>query len=173
MECVCWPIHRYAKCYHFGGTDLPYLVVTVRVPRQIAAQCKKLARALGWQLADFLRVAIFLGAAFFLITADSPEAETAASTLLGGLELLKPLRSFSFKIGGRPYAQRILGRKSALITFGLPNSVCDQIAILAELWGVSRNEAYSKSLRQGLLICAKAQESVMIASRKRSSPLKS
>jgi len=134
MECVCSPIHSYAKWYPFGGTDLPHLVVTVKVPRQIAAQCKKLAGALGWQLADFLRVAIFLGAAFFLITADNPEAETAAGTLLGGLELLKPLRSFSFKIGGRPYAQRILGRKSALITFGLPNSICDQIAILAELW---------------------------------------
>ena len=114
---------------------------------------------------------IFLGAAFFFLTVDNPEAETAASTILGGLELLRPSRSFKF--GARPYAQRIPGRKSALITFGLPNSVCDQIAILAEMWGASRNEAYNKSLRQGLLICAKAQESVMIASRKRSSPLKS
>jgi hypothetical protein len=115
-------------------------------------------------------VVIFLGAAFFFLTVDNPEAETAASTLLGGLELLKSSRSFSFKLGARPYAQRIPGRKSALITFGIPNSVCDQIAILAELWGASRSEAYNKSLRQGLVIYAMAQESVMIASRKRSKP---
>jgi hypothetical protein len=155
---------------------MPYLVVTARVPRQIAAQCKELARALGWQLADFLRTAIFLGAAFFCLTVDNPKAETSASTLLRGLELLKPSRSlmsFSFKLGARPYARRILGRKSALITFALPNSMCDQIAILAELWGASRNEAYNKSLRQGLLICLKAQESALIASRKRSAHPKS
>lgn len=35
------------------GSDLPYLVVTIRVASQAAIQCKELAQNLGWQLPDF------------------------------------------------------------------------------------------------------------------------
>lgn len=142
---------------------MPYLTVTVRVPRQVAVQCKDLARCLGWQLADFVRTTICLGATFSFLAADRPEAEEAVRVLLGDLGPLRLSRSFSLNIRERPYAYRIRGRKSALITVSVPRSISDEIALFANLFGASRNEAFNKSLQQGLMVYLKAQTSILNA----------
>jgi len=152
--------------HHFsnGGADLPYLVVTVRVPSQVAIKCKDLAQNFGWQLADFLRTLICVGTVFVFLTAGSPDRQEAATKLLGGLKLVKLSRSFSLRPSERPYAFRIRGRKSTLLTLSLPQSVCDLVAIYADRMKASRNEAYYKFLQQGLLIYLKAQTSLLEAS---------
>lgn len=140
---------------------MPYSVVTVRVPRRLAIQCEDLARTLGWQLADYLRTVISIGAIFFILSTASPEGQKAASKLLGGLELLKLSRSFSLHPARRPYAFRIQGRKSTLVTLSLPQSLRNLVETYAGLLKASRNQAYYKCLHQGLLIYLKAQTSIL------------
>ena len=170
IECVCWPIHSNGMRYIFtdgGQADLPYRVVTVRVPSQVATQCKDIAQNFGWQPADLLRTLICIGATLFFLSTESPTHREAASTLLGGLKLLKLSWSFSLHPSERPYAYRIRGRKSTLMTLSLPDSVCDLVAIYADLMKASRNEAYHKCLQQGLLAYLKAQTSILHAERGR------
>lgn len=140
---------------------MTYLVVTVRVPSQIVTQCKGIAQNFGWQLADLLRTLICIGATFFFLSVESPDGEEAVSTFLGGLKLLKLSRGFGLHFSERPYAFRIWGRKSTLVTFSLPRSLCGQVAIYAGLKKASRNQAYYKCLHQGLLIYLKAQTSIL------------
>ena len=125
-----------------GGADLPCLVVAVRILSQIAIQCKGLAQNFGWQLADFLRTLICIGATFFYLSRGSLQGPEAASTLLGGLKLLKLSRGLNLRFRKQPYAFRIRGRKSTLKTLSLPESVCGLVAIYAGLMQASRNEAY-------------------------------
>lgn len=143
------------------------MVVTVRVSSQISFQCKDLAKNFGWQLADLLRTLICVGGIFAFLTTMNPDREKAASVVLGGLRLLKPSSGFSLRLPSdeRPYAFRIQGRKSSLLTLSLPASVCDLVALYAEMMKASRNQAYYKLLQQGLLIYLKAQTSLLEASR--------
>jgi len=141
-----------------GGVHLPYATVTVRVPAQIANQTRETARSLGWELADYLRTLICLGAVFFYLSFYS--CIDAAATLLGGLELLTLSRSFSLHFSRRPYKFRIPGRKSTLTTLSLPHAICDLATYAGEV-KTSRNEAYSKWLQQGLIIYLKTQTTIL------------
>jgi hypothetical protein len=145
---------------------VPYVTVTVRVPVHVANQTRETARILGWELADYLRTLICLGAVFFYLSFASQDRKDAATTLLGGLELLTLSRSFSLHFSRRPYKFRIVGRKSTLTTLSLPRTICDLVATYAEKMKTSRNEAYSKCLQQGLLIYLKAQATILQASHK-------
>lgn len=140
---------------------MPYVTVTVRVPEQVADRAREIAKMLGWQLADYLRTLICLGASFFLLSFGSQDLQEAATKLLGGLELLKPSRSFSLNFSQRPYKFRIHGRKSTLATLSLPQAICDMVTTYASKMKVSRNEAYSKCLQQGLLIYLKTQTAIL------------
>ncbi len=140
---------------------MPYVVVTVRVYRQLAIRLKELAKAFGWELADFQRALICIGMAFFGLSFGNPDHEEAAKKLLGGLEPLRLSRSFALAFSERPYAFRIPGRASALITLNLPRTVCDLVATYSGLMKASRNEAYSKCLQQGLLIYLKVQATIL------------
>ncbi len=144
---------------------VPYVPVTVRVPERMAAQVKELAESSGWQLADYLRTLICLGAVFFSLSYGNHELEEAANELMGGLKLLKLPRGFSLHFSKRPYAFRLRGRKSTLTSLSLPNPVCDLISIYANLKNASRNKAYYRCLEQGLLIYLKAQGTILHASR--------
>jgi hypothetical protein len=135
---------------------MPYQTVTVRVPSHTAAQCRKLAQDFGWQLADFLRTLICIGTTVIFLAARSPDAEQAASVLLGGLKLVKVSASFSMGLSERPYSIRIPGRESTLLTLSLPASMCDFVATYAAMREVSRNQAYYKLLQQGLITLMKA-----------------
>jgi hypothetical protein len=146
--------------------NLAYVTVTIRIPLQVANQAKEAARISGWELADYLRSLICVGAAFFFLSFGSQASQEAATTLMGGLELLKLSRTFSLHFHERPYAFRIHGRKSTLATFSLPPAVCNLVATYASLMKASRNQAYSKCLQQGLLIYLKAQATSLQASRK-------
>lgn len=150
---------------HLQSVKVPYVPVTVRVPEQVAAQVKELAEFSGWQLADYLRTLICVGAIFFFLSFGSQELEEAANKLLGGLELLRLSRSFSLHFRQRPYAFRIRGRRSTLSSLSLPKSVYDLIVTYAGLKKASRNQAYYKCLHQGLLIYLKAQTTILHASR--------
>ena len=143
---------------------MPYATVTVRVPAQLAGQVKFLGRTLEWQLADFYRTLISIGASFFFLSYGSEQGQEAATTLMGGLKLLKVSRSFSLQFSDRPYAWRIPGRKSTLITLNLPRSARDLISLYASLTKTSRNETYNKCLQQGMLVYLKAQEKIVRAS---------
>lgn len=145
---------------------LPYVTVTVRVPEQVSTRARQIAEMLGWQLADFLRTLICLGASFFLLSFGNQDLQEAARKLLGGLELLKLSRSFSLNFSQRPYKFRIHGRKSSLATLSLPPAICEMVTTYASNMKVSRNEAYSKCLQQGLLIYLKAQTTILQASQK-------
>ena len=142
---------------------MPYLAVTVRVSKQIAIQCKEITQKFGWQLADLLRTLICIGAVFAFLEHKSLEREKAASTLLGGLKLARPSGGLSRQFSERPYAFRIQGRKSTLLTLSLPESLCDLIALYANQMEASRNETYYKFLQHGLLIYLKAQTSLLEA----------
>jgi hypothetical protein len=120
---------------------------------------------LGWELADYLRTLICLGASLFLLSSGSEDLREAASKLLGGLELLTLSRSFSLNFSQRPYKFRIHGRKSTLVTLHLPPAICDMITTYANKMKASRNETYSKCLQQGLLIYLKAQTTILEGSR--------
>lgn len=133
---------------------MPYPAVTVRVSNQVATQCKDLAQNFGWQLADLMRTLISVGAVFAFLTHKNPEREEAASILLDGLKIARPSMALSMQ---RPYALRIQGRKSTLLTMSLPDSLCDLITLYANEIGASRNETYYKLLQHGLLIYLKAQ----------------
>ena len=136
---------------------LTYHAVTVRIPSKIAKQCKDLANVLKWQLADLQRTLICIGAVFALLGDRSHESEQAAVALLGGLELLKPLNSFALKPRERPYARRMIGRSSTLLTLNLPDSLCEIVTIYSTKMKASRNQTYCKLLEQGLLVYLKAQ----------------
>lgn len=142
---------------------MPYVTVTVRIPEQVANRARETAKMLGWQLADYLRTLICLGASFFFLSIDSQDQQEAATKLLGGLELLKLSRSFSLHFSQRPYKFRIHGRKSTLATLSLPSAICETVTTYANKMKVSRNEAYSKCLQQGLLIYLKAQTIILQA----------
>ena len=144
-----------------GGVHLPYATVTVRVPAQVANQTRETARSLGWELADYLRTLICLGAVFFCLSFGSQDRIDAAGTLLGVLELLNLSRSFSLHFSRRPYKFRIPGRKSTLTTLSLPHAICDLVATYAGEVKTSRNEAYSKCLQQGLIIYLKTQTTIL------------
>jgi hypothetical protein len=168
IECVCWPIHSHTKrrLVSKGGVYLPYVSLTVRVPGQVANQTRETARILGWELADYLRTLICLGVVFFYLSFASQDRQDAASKLLGGLELLKLSRSFSLHFSRRSYKFRSSGRKSTLATLSLPPAICETVTTYANKMKVSRNEAYSKCLQQGLLIYLKAQTTILQASQK-------
>ena len=144
---------------------LPYVTVTVRVPERLAGQVKYLAKTSEWQLADLYRTLLSIGASFFFLSYESEQCREAAAALMGGLKLLKVSRSFSLQFSDRPYAWRIPGRKSTLITLNLPRSVRDLISLYASLTKTSRNETYNKCLQQGMLVYLKAQEKIVRASR--------
>ncbi len=150
---------------HLHAVRAPYVPLTVRVPEQVAAQVKELAESSGWQLADYLRTMICVGAIFFFLSYGSRELEEAANKLLGGLKLLKLSRGFSLWFSERPYSFRFKGRKSTLTSLSLPNSVCELIGFYANLKKTSRNQAYYKCLQQGLLIYLKAQGTILLAAR--------
>lgn len=139
---------------------MPYQTVTLRVPSQTAAQCRTLAQEFGWQRADFLRTLICIGTTVVFLAARSPDAEQAASVLLGGLKLVKVSSSFSMRLRERPYSVRMLGRESTLLTLSLPASMCDLVATYASTREVSRNQAYYKLLQQGLITFMKALTSL-------------
>jgi len=145
---------------------MPYVAVTVRIPSQILLQAREFAKTSGWELADFLRTLISIGAAFFFLSYGSQAGQEAASTLLGGVKLLTLSKSFSLHFSQRPYALRIPGRKSTLATLSLPQSVCELMAAYAGLMDASRNQVYSKCLHEGLLIYLKAQSTILAASQK-------
>lgn len=65
----------------------------------------------------------------------------------------------------RPYAVKILGRESTLLTLSVPESLCALVATYAGLCEASRNQAYYKFLQQGLLIYLRAQTSLGESSR--------
>lgn len=99
---------------------MAYVTVTIRIPLQVANQAKEAAKISGWELADYLRSLICVGAAFFFLSFGSQASQEAATTLMGGMELLKLSRTFSLHFHERPYAFRIHGRKSTLATLSLP-----------------------------------------------------
>jgi hypothetical protein len=144
---------------HSWRIVLPYFPTTVRISTQVALQLRELAKIFGWQLADFMRTLVCIGAVFFFLTFDSQDGQMAASGLLG-MELLKLSRSFSLH-GERHYTFRISGRKSSLLTLNLPESVRTLVATYAHQRKTSRNEVYYKFLTQGLLIYLKAQKRVL------------
>ncbi len=150
---------------HLRSVKLPYVPVTFRVPEQMIAQVKELAKLSGWQLADYLRTMICLGAVFFFLSFGSQEREEAANKLMGELKLLKLSRGFSLHFRKRPYAFRLRGRKSAVTSLSLPNSLCELMSVYAKLKKASRNQTYYKCLQQGLLIYLKAQATILHASR--------
>ncbi len=140
---------------------MPYLRVTIRLPKAVVGQCENLAKEFDWQLADLLRTLICIGATFVFLAAKSPERHESAEKLLGGLELVRLSRSFSLRLSKRDYAFRVRGRQSALLSVSLPKSVCDLVGIYADLKKGSRNQAYHKLLLQGLIAYFKAQASLL------------
>jgi hypothetical protein len=143
-----------------GRSDLPYVHVTIRVPEPLARQVRELAKFSGWQLADLQRTLICLGATFFILSCGTEASEEAATTLMGGMKLLRFSRSFRIAFRRRPYAFRH-HTKSMFATLSLPGSVCEVIAAHAEFRHVARNQVYNKFLQQGLLIYLKAQANAL------------
>jgi hypothetical protein len=136
--------------------------VALRIPRPVALHVRQAAKILGWQLADFQRTLICLGATFFLLTYGNEASEEAATALMGGMKLLRFSRSFGLTPGGRrPYAFRHRFAKSTFATLSLPESVREVITAYADLRHVTRNQVYSKCLQQGLLIYLKAQTTAL------------
>jgi hypothetical protein len=138
-----------------------YVSVTVRVPAQVEFQVRGFAKAFGWHMSDALRVFSCIGATFFFLTYGNKTKQEAATSLLDGMKLLRFFRSFSLNFSERPYALRLYGRKSKLMTLSLPQSLCEVIAAYASLEEVSRNQVYNKCLQQGLLIYLKAQAGIL------------
>jgi len=147
------------------GSCLTYRRVTIRIATSVAVQVNDLVKALGWQRADFLRTLLCIGATILILSHENEASREAATTLLSGLKLIRLSRSFSLnpRIGGRPYAFRTRFRNSTLITLSLPNSLADLVAAYASLVHASRNQAYSKSIQQGLLIYLKTQATTFAA----------
>jgi hypothetical protein len=139
---------------------LGYVTLTIRVPEHAVHQAREVAKISEWHLADFLRTLICLGAVFFLLSFDSEERLGAATVLPGDLDLLKLSRSFSLRFSKRRYKFRTPGRKSKLVTIRLPRGIHQMAASYAERMKVSRNEVYSKSIQQGLLIYLKAHTTI-------------
>ena len=145
------------------GSCLTYRRVTIRIATSVAVQVNDLVKALGWQRADFLRTLLCIGATFLILSHENEASRQAATTLLSGLKLIGVSRSFSLnpRIGGRLYAFRMRFRNSTLIPLSLPNSLADLGAAYASLVHASRNQAYSKSVEQGLLIYLKTQATTL------------
>jgi len=146
---------------------MAYVNVTLRVPSPVAVQVRELAKALGWQLADFLRTLTCLGCTFLLLAHIDEAKRDAATALMAGMKPLRPSRSFSLnpRPHRRPYAFRHGFRRSTLITLSLPESFRDLMAAYAASAHVSRNEMYNKSLQQGLLIYLKTQADLLATSK--------
>ena len=138
---------------------MPYVPTTVRISTQVALKLRELAKLLGWQLADFMRTLVCIGAVFFFLTSDSQDGQIAAGRLLG-MKLLTLSKSFNLH-SGRRYVIRISGHKSSLLTLNLPESVRTLVATYAQQRRTSRNEVYCKFLTQGLLIYLKAQQPIL------------
>lgn len=161
---MCIPGNTFAlKVAPFGsgGFGLPYQRVSLRVRSGVALQLREIAKNLGWQLADLQRTLICVGATLYGLSSRSPGCKAAATTLLDGLQLLELSANFSPNPWARPYALRLPGRESELITLHLPSSVCATVAASADHAKVSRNEVYAKFLEQGLLTFLKAQATTL------------
>ncbi len=144
-----------------GAKGVPYLRVTIRLPKAVVGQCEHLAMEFGWELADLLRTLICIGATFVFLTAKSPERHESAEKLLGGLEIVTLSRSFSLRLTKRNYAFRLWGHQSTLLSVSLPKSVCDLVGVYADLKKASRNQTYHKLLLQGLIAYFRAQASLL------------
>ena len=140
-----------------------YVLVTVRMPEAVALQIRNFAKDAGWQLADFQRTLLCIGAAFFFLSYGNEAGQEAASTLMSGMKLLKFTRSLGLnpRLRHGRYAFRNRFGKSTLTTLSLPESFIEGLAAYADLRRVSRNQVYSKSLQQGLLVYLKAQAYVL------------
>jgi len=155
---------------------LAYELVTIRVAEPVAVQVREVAKFSGWQLADFQRALICLGAAFYFLSHDSEPTQNAVVTLMGGMRLLTFSHSFSLRFprrGGR-YAFRHRSRKSVLVTLNLPEALRECVAAYADLKRVSRNQVYGVFLQQGLMIYLKGQGAILRAARigrERGSPI--
>ncbi len=112
------------------------------------AKVKDLAESSGWQLADYLRTLICLGAVLFFLSYGNRELEEAAKKLMGGLDLLKLSIGFSLHFSKRRYTLRLGGRKSTVTSLSLPKSLYDLINLYANLKKASPNQAYYKSFNK-------------------------
>jgi hypothetical protein len=151
--------HQYSE----GGPKLPYITRTVRIPAEVANKVRDLAQFFGWELADFLRTVLCIGAVFFFLSYGNNAREEATTTLTG-FKLLRLSRSFTLNLSERPYARRHPGNKSMLISLTFPTVILEMVAAYAALRKTSRNETYSNLLQQGLLIYLKAQATILQAS---------
>ncbi len=140
--------------------------VTVRVPSPLADQCRQLANALGWRLAPLLRMFICIGACILFLSAGNADGEEAASKLLGGLRLVEFSEAFTLRLGRRPYAFPMRGRKSELFTLTLPESFSYLVSIYANFAHATCNQTYCRFLQQGLITYLKAQASLLEATAK-------
>jgi len=142
---------------------LLYRRVTIRLSEPVFIQIRENARLLGWQLADFQRTLICLGATLFLLSYDNEAGREAIAAMMGGMKLLRMTRSLSLhpKPHRRPYALRLRLRRSTLTTLGLPESVRELISTYATLKHVTPNQVYGKCLQQGLLAYLKAHETAL------------
>lgn len=109
---------------------------------------------------DSLRTLTCIRATFFLAYGSQTKQE-AATALPDGMKLLRFFKSLSQNLSERPYALRLYGRKSTLVTLSLPRSLSEMVSAYAELEEVSRNQVYNKCLQQGLLVYLKAQAAIL------------
>lgn len=147
-----------------------YRAVTIRVAEPFRHLCVQVARDLGWQQADLLRTLVSIGATFSFLAGQDANRVKAATDLLGGLKLMAPWSGYGR--GGRPYATRLRGRDSELVTISLPRSLCELVGIYAEMHDASRNETYCKLLQRGLIAFAEAQASLLKSFRETEEPPK-
>lgn len=117
----------------------------------------------GWQMSDFVRTLVVMGAAANWLGLQSEESAQV-------LRMKAELSQLSERIGklspsfrhGRPYAPRS-ARDSEVIALILPHRVAQLIESYVALRGMSKNDLCGSLLTQGLMIYLTGQKNLLQA----------
>jgi len=136
---------------------------SIRLPSITLAEITQQALTEGWQLSDFVRTLIVLGAAANWLALESEEP---AEVLRMRAEL-RQLSDTIVKLGptlrsGRPYASRS-AQDTDVIGLILPSWVAHMIESYANVRGLSKNDLCRKLLTEGLIFYMTGEKNLLEA----------
>jgi len=136
---------------------------SIRLPSITLAEITQQALTEGWQLSDFVRTLLVMGAAANWLELESEEHEEV-------LRMRAKLRQQSHKFAklgptlrpGRPYASRSI-QDTDVIGLILPSWVAHMIESYANVRGLSKNDLCEKLLMEGLMIYMTGEKNLLEA----------
>jgi hypothetical protein len=129
---------------------------SIRISRLRLAYCRKRALGEGWELSDFVRMLICLGATIYFLRLRNPEALEQFMRLA---TLSRASRALDEAIGrGRRCRNEPKHGKTSLVPVHLPRGVYELVSTYSATTGASRNALLCRFLETGHILYMLGEE---------------